>query len=137
MSITCLQTRALNLRRRNRELREKHPIVFILAPNRLKDILHAFIWLWLQHQTCRAGFDKHKRNCAEHTVYVLYCVITLFIPIWEATLQLLIIRDNNFYYFFPINSGFLLFYLLFSRFWLSYYLPYCDLHLQESEKWSY
>jgi len=86
-----VSTRALNLWRRDRELREKHPIVTILAPYRLQGFLRAFnqhskSWFW--NINCPAGESNTLLHHQIKGLALAQC------PVFSLSMQIYFISDS-------------------------------------------
>ena len=84
-------TRALNLWRRNRELREKHPIVTILAPYRLQEFRRAFnhhfkneFW----NINCPAGVSNTLLHHQIKGLALAQC------PVFSLSMQIFLLSDS-------------------------------------------
>ena len=84
-------TRALNLWRRNRELREKHPIVTILAPYRLQEFCRAFnhhfkneFW----NINCPAGVSNTLLHHQIKGLALAQC------PVFSLSMQIFLLSDS-------------------------------------------
>ena len=109
-------------------------------------------WLITAYKNAAATLISISKECSETEIvqqervilfiitlawdYQKYLVIREHLSITSTYLEGLFkhsVYDSLFHQLF----SFLLSNLLFSRYWLSYYLPYCNFRLQESEKMSY
>ena len=86
-----VESRALNLWRRNRELREKHPIVTILAPYRLQEFRRAFnhhfkneFW----NINCPAGVSNTLLHHQIKGLALAQC------PVFSLSMQIFLLSDS-------------------------------------------
>ena len=89
-----IRTRVVNFRRRNHELREKYPIVKILAHNRL--------------QECRRAFNQKESESSEIEIVqqerVKLSIITLLKDYLALTVQYFHFQCNNILYTVFVNE---------------------------------
>ena len=90
-NLNSMSTRALNLWRRNRELREKHPIVTILAPYRLQEFRRAFnhhfkneFW----NINCPAGVSNTLLHHQIKGLALAQC------PVFSLSMQIFLLSDS-------------------------------------------
>ena len=87
----CVRNRALKLWRHNRELREKHPIVTILAPYRLQEFRRAFnhhfkneFW----NINCPAGVSNTLLHHQIKGLALAQC------PVFSLSMQIFLLSDS-------------------------------------------